>query len=280
MLVTHSGRFHADDVFATAMILMIEEHEVVRTRDADLINSADIVLDVGAEYNPAKNRFDHHQNSFTRQRVDGTPFATAGLIWEHFGSQIFNKHGLTDDYEVQYAISWVDAKLISDIDAVDNGLFSQDPRPSVSLIIAMMNAKSSNTDEEKQIAFDKAVDVTTDILNNFIVSAIAEAQVIKGLELAAEQVENGILILEKNVPFKDFLRNKPTIKRVVYPKGDEGYGVFCNGQENHLPEKFRGLRTEQLNAVSALTDTVFCHKSGFMAVCKSIESALTIAKTN
>lgn len=278
MLVTHSGRFHADDVFATAMVLMLQKHEVIRTRDEEIIAKADIVLDVGAEYIPEKLRFDHHQNSFTKCREDGTPYATAGIIWEHYGEEIFKARGLTDKYEIQFAINWVDTKLINDIDAVDNGLFSDDPRPSVSLIIAMMNTKSTAEDEKKQVAFDSALVFTTNILNNFIEAAISEASVIIELEEATKHIKGGILILEKNISFKDFIRSKPEIKRVVYPRSEDTYGVFCNSQINHLSAEIRGLRAEELNQITGLTDAVFCHKSGFMAVCKSLESALMLAK--
>ncbi len=278
MLVTHSGRFHADETFAVAMVLMIKDVEVVRSRDEDIIAKADLVLDVGGEYCPESGRFDHHQNSFTLARKDGTPFATAGLIWQHLGAEIFADKGLKNDYEVQYAINWVDKKLISDVDAVDNGLYSSDPRPSVSMLVGMMN--SSSDDEDMQYAaFLQAVSFCRGILNNFIKSAVAEAKVIMVLEDFASKVKDGVMILDKNYPFKDFLYSHPEIKRVVYPKSKEGFGVYCNGQENHLPKRFRGLRSDELNAISGLDDSVFCHKSGFMAVCKSFESALFLAKS-
>lgn len=279
MLVTHSGRFHADEVFAIAMLQNIRDYEITRTRDEEIIAQAEIVLDVGAEYDPATLRFDHHQNSFTKARPDGTPYATAGLVWDHFGAEILAKKGMTDDYEIQFAKQWVDNKIISDIDAVDNGMFTEDPRPSVSMLVGMMNT-SSTEDEEVQIAaFNQAIEFTTGILNNFIKAAMKEAEVIKELEAAAESVENGILILENNLPFKDFLYSQPQIQRVVYPRNKEAFGVYCNGKENHLPERFRGLRSEELNAVTGLEDTVFCHKSGFMSVCTSFESALFMAKS-
>jgi len=278
MLVTHSGRFHADEVFAISMVLMVEEHEITRSRDESVIKEADIVLDVGAEYNTDTLRFDHHQNSFTEERADGTPYATAGLIWRHYAKSIFAKLGLTDDYQANFAMQWVDNKLISDVDAVDNGVFSEDPRPSVSLLIAMMNEPS--TEPEKQdVAFKKAIEFTTDILNNFIKAAMKEAEVLVELEAYAKTVVDGVLTMDKNLPFKDFIRSHPEIKRVVYPRSEEQFGVFCNTYENHLPERFRGLRDVELNAVSGLTDTIFCHKSGFMAVTLSLESALFLAKS-
>lgn len=280
MIVTHSGRFHADEVFAIAMILMLGEKEIVRSRDQEIIEQAEIVLDVGGEYNPETLRFDHHQNSFTRTREDGTPYATAGLVWEHFGERILAAKGLEGDYERQFALNWVDQKIIKDIDAVDNGVFSEDPRPSVSMLIGMMNASSTDDVEAQQAAFNQAIEFTSGILNNFIKAALKEAEVVVELEAYAKNVDEGVLVLAENLPFKDFIRSHPEIKRVVYPKGSEGYGVFCNGSENHLPQRFRGLGGEELNAVSGLTDAVFCHKSGFMSVCRSFESALAIAKSH
>jgi len=171
-------------------------------------------------------------------------------------------------------------KIIHDIDAVDNGLFTEDPRPSVSMIIGMMNASSTDDDEQQNAAFYQAIEFTSMILNNFIKSAVKEAENIVALEAYAKTVNNGILILDKHLPFKDFLYSHPEIKRVVYPRNDEQFGVYCNGKENHLPERFRGLRSDELNAITGLNDTVFCHKSGFMSVTNSQESALFMAESN
>ena len=278
MIVTHSGRFHADDVFATAMILMIETHEVVRSRDEEVIAQADVVLDVGAEYDPSRRRYDHHQNSFTEQRANGVPYATAGLVWKHYAHQILAKKGLQDPEMQNFAFEWVDKKLINDIDAVDNGLFSDDPRPSISQVIAMMN-RSSDEPEEQLIAFNQAVELTSNILDNYIKAGIKEAEVAQELHAYLPSVEAGVLVLDKNLPFKDFLRSQPQIHRVVYPRSEDSYGVYCNGQDNHLPQRFRGLRDQELVAVSGLDDAIFCHKSGFMAVTVSQQSALALAES-
>ena len=34
---------------------------ILRTRDASVLNTCDIVVDVGAVFDPEKKRFDHHQ---------------------------------------------------------------------------------------------------------------------------------------------------------------------------------------------------------------------------
>lgn len=282
MIVTHSGRFHADEVFALAMLKFLPEFqnlEVLRSREANDIEKAEIVLDVGGDYNHQSKRYDHHQNSFTEQRQNGIPFATAGIIWRHYAPEIFKQLGLQADNEIQFAVEWLDAKLIEDLDAVDNGVYSDDPRPSVSLLVAMMN-ESSDEPEKQQIAFDKAVDFAKDILKNFIDAAIKQAQVVTELEARLDTLENGIWVLDSKAPFKDFIQNRSEIQRVVYPRNEEQFGVYCNGKENHLPERFRGLREGELSKVSDLEDAVFCHKSGFMAVTLSKESALVLAKSS
>ena len=61
-IVTHSGRFHTDEVYATALLTFlfnIEDENITRTRDPIVINNAEeddntIIIDVGRKYNPDK----------------------------------------------------------------------------------------------------------------------------------------------------------------------------------------------------------------------------------
>ena len=63
---THSGTFHCDEVLACCMLKMLPEYsnaEIIRTRDESVLNTCDIVVDVGGKYEPASHRYDHHQRS-------------------------------------------------------------------------------------------------------------------------------------------------------------------------------------------------------------------------
>jgi len=52
--VTHDGPFHADDVFADAVLrAALSEVQLTRSRDTAVIASADLVFDVGGIYDPA-----------------------------------------------------------------------------------------------------------------------------------------------------------------------------------------------------------------------------------
>ena len=54
LIVTHGGKFHADDAWAVAVLMLLyPEAELVRTRDPAVIARADVAIDVGGEWNPA-----------------------------------------------------------------------------------------------------------------------------------------------------------------------------------------------------------------------------------
>lgn len=61
---THNGTFHCDEALACYMLKTLPEYqsaEIIRTRDGKLLDTCDIVVDVGGIYDHSKNRYDHHQ---------------------------------------------------------------------------------------------------------------------------------------------------------------------------------------------------------------------------
>ncbi len=63
-IATHNGKFHCDEALACFMLRRLPEYsssEVVRTRDPKVIDTCDIVVDVGGVYDPSSHRYDHHQ---------------------------------------------------------------------------------------------------------------------------------------------------------------------------------------------------------------------------
>ena len=65
-IITHNGQFHADEVFACALILEhVGELEIQRTRVIDAVeysNTETFIVDVGGVYDPEMRNFDHHQD--------------------------------------------------------------------------------------------------------------------------------------------------------------------------------------------------------------------------
>ena len=75
------------------MLKQLDEYKdasIVRTRDPEVIAKADIVVDVGAVYDPATHRYDHHQREFTGTFDDKHTIrlSSAGLVYKHFGRRV------------------------------------------------------------------------------------------------------------------------------------------------------------------------------------------------
>lgn len=126
---THNGHFHADEALA---VYMLRQHvpayagaRLVRTRDAKLLDECHTVVDVGGEYEPARNRFDHHQRTFETTFPDReTRLSSAGLVYLHFGRGIVARRlGQPEDSE-QVGLVWrkVYESFIEALDAHDNGI--------------------------------------------------------------------------------------------------------------------------------------------------------------
>ena len=75
--VTHSGTFHADEVFATVLLsLLLDNIAVYRINEyRNEAKDSVIVYDVGL------GELDHHQAGGNGKRKNGVPYAACGLVW-------------------------------------------------------------------------------------------------------------------------------------------------------------------------------------------------------
>jgi uncharacterized UPF0160 family protein len=131
---THNGHFHADEALAVYMLRLLPDYEssqLVRTRDPARLETCHTVVDVGGEYNPATNRYDHHQRTFdTTFPNRPTKLSSAGLVYMHFGKAIIAQRlGVSEDAE-EVGIIWgkVYENFIEAVDANDNGISVFDPK--------------------------------------------------------------------------------------------------------------------------------------------------------
>ncbi|WP_291244409.1 MYG1 family protein, partial [Fournierella sp.] len=93
---THGGKFHADDVFSTALLRILRPDFTV-TRGFSVPENFDgIVYDIG------NGPFDHHAAD-RAERPNGIPYAAFGLLWKEFGAQLVgeNQARLLDENFVQ-----------------------------------------------------------------------------------------------------------------------------------------------------------------------------------
>eukprot|EP00850_Spirogloea_muscicola_P025235 SM002513S08702 [mRNA] locus=s2513:2:1704:- [translate_table: standard] len=127
---THDGTFHCDEALGCFLLRRTAKFagaDVVRTRDQQVLDTLDAVLDVGGAYEPARDRFDHHQRGFKHCLGHGfaTKLSSAGL---HYGQELVARElALPPDHpHVGLVYLKLYQSFMEAIDAVDNGINQYD----------------------------------------------------------------------------------------------------------------------------------------------------------
>ncbi len=277
-IATHNGNFHADDVFSIAALKHVfPSFKLVRTRDLDVIAKADIVLDVGGEYDADAGRFDHHQRGGAGERENGIPFSSFGLIWQKYGLEICDGN--------QKVANAVDAGLVSTIDADDCGYGERPEGISLSRTISMFNP-TWQEDADFDAGFDEAVEYAARLLKRFIASADAGISAKSIVAKAIEDAEDPrVIVLEKYIPWKKtVIKNSEEALYVLYPSQTGQWRIQTvpvdqSSFENRkpLPKEWAGLSGDELKEATGLDDAMFCHNGLFIGGAESFESTMKMA---
>ena len=278
-IVTHNGNFHADDVFSVAALKNIfSSVTLILTRELQIIAKADIVIDVGGEYNAATGRFDHHQRGGAGGRENGIPYSSFGLMWQKYGVEICK-----GDRDVANAL---DAGLVSTIDAIDCGHVKGVPEGiSLSQTISMFNPtwqEGSHFDA----CFDEAVEFASRVLTRFIAAANGG---ISAKTIVASAIENAqdprVIVLEKYTPWKKTVHAlSEKALYMIYPSQTGQWRVQAVPVEpgsfedkRPLPRQWAGLSDKALQEVTGIDDAMFCHNGLFIAGAESFEGTMQMA---
>jgi len=287
-VATHSGTFHADDVFACALLRLAHNDQVVlqRSRDMAVIEAADVVFDVGGIYDPSCRRYDHHMRD-KPLRENGEPYSSAGLVWRDFGGQVLSALLPAVTESMRNAIQRkIHDGLIRDVDLMDNGAMT----PQVghfSAVIELFNNTFVETERDENAAFDQAAEMASHVIRRAIAKAsaavMAEDQVAAA---AAAASDPRIIVLETRLPWDDavFELDLSTALYVVRPAGRDWTcsaipperGSFA--QRKSLPEAWGGLRDQDLARLTGVQDATFCHPARFVCGAVSREGALRLAE--
>lgn len=278
-IATHNGNFHADDVFSIAALKHLFPASIIkRTRDLAVISNADIVIDVGGEYDAATNRFDHHQRGGAGARNNGIPYSSFGLVWQKYGLEICQGN--------QEVANAVDNDLVSVIDAIDCGHVEGVPTGvSLSHTISMFNPTWQEDNHFDQ-CFDEAVDFASRVLARFI--AVANGG-ISAKEIVANAIKNAkdprVIVLEKYTPWKRTVHAlSEEALYMIYPSPSGQWRIQTVPVEpgsfddkKPLPAKWAGLSDEAFQQVTGINDAMFCHNGLFIAGAESFESTMQLA---
>lgn len=131
---THSGTFQADEAMGCWMLRQLPQYrnaKVVRSRDPQLLDKCDIVIDVGGVYDHGALRYDHHQRGYDERFDSGKPgkngrctkLSASGLVYRHYGKDVLKAYypGLSDEY-IDIAYTKVYDSLLEALDAIDTGV--------------------------------------------------------------------------------------------------------------------------------------------------------------
>jgi uncharacterized UPF0160 family protein len=277
-VATHSGSFHADDVFAIAALALLGEPvEVVRTRDAETLAACDVRVDVGFAFDPETGDFDHHQRGGAGERANGIRYASFGLVWREYGAR------LCDGDEA--VAERVDRSLVQAVDANDTGQAAAAPvldgvRPmTVSGVIGSLNPtwEEDLTPDEERARVDEAIALAARVLEREIASSTAQQRAVRLVSDAiATAADPRVIALDRDVPWKEVVVGAaPEALFVVYPKR-QGWGLeavprVLGAFENRrdLPAAWAGLDGPELAALTGVEDALFCHAKRFLAVARS-----------
>lgn len=284
--ITHSGVFHADEVFATYILSnVIDDLKVARSNIVPE-NFEGIVYDVGKIYDPKNQRFDHHQKEGAGDR-NGVKYASAGLIWKEYGKSFLLKKGI-EQTDIERVFKKVDKEIIQNIDGIDNG---QKDLFSGFTINAMVSTFNPNWDEKTNPneSFKKAVNFIDQMMSNYIEreKSVERASIIT--KNAIENAKDGIIELDQFVPWQTEYFETPEEKThdlyyVIFPSNRGGYNIqtipieFGSFQNKQLfPEEWRGKTNKELKEITGIADINFIHNAGFIGTTNSKESARLLA---
>ena len=266
---THSGKFHADDVFSAALLLYLNP-EIMITRGNRVPEDFDgIVFDIG------RGQYDHHQKD-SRIRENGIPYAAFGLLWEELGADI-----LGEDLAQRF-----DEAFVQPLDNNDNTGEKNELATLIGNFNPTWDAEGSNDE-----AFFQAVSVAGMILEN-------KFERFRGNERADKRIEEiyahheqavhdrekhrddaRILILPEFVPCQKFL-SETEIAFVIFPSNRGGYCIQPQKKEYSMnykcsfPVEWLGLENEELAVATGLKSAGFCHKGGFLMTTGELADAV------
>jgi uncharacterized UPF0160 family protein len=305
VIVTHGGKFHADDAWAVAVLnVVFPNSDIVRTRDPALIEAGDFAVDVGGIWDPATGRFDHHQKGFSGARPSGVPYASAGLVWKEYGARCVSILAAThtgqqlredDALQIAYAI---DADVVQYLDLSDVGAARNAPGGyGLSAVISGFNLSwldeqrmgyGAETEAFRLSQFRRAMAILTDIMVNGVKYRVGSLLALEQVR-QSELLEGGKVLFLKNgaLPWTAVVRKEmPKVLFVIsHNVAEQRYMIHTVpvslesfDARADLPEAWAGLRDAELAAVTGVPDAGFCHNGRFIAAAKSFEGVLAMAK--
>ena len=280
--ITHSGVFHADEVFATAFLdLYFKDVSLIRVREVpNNVKEDTIVYDIG------KGKFDHHQID-AKIRDNGIKYSSFGLIFEEYGIKYLEKLGVDKKLDVY---NYFVKDLVEGIDAIDNGIFpvieSSYKVKMINDIIKLFNPSYLSNDDVND-NFLKAVDIAKIIITYEIKNVYGKVMASFKVKELLDKSDGPILVLDEFLPYEETILSSSKydkIKLVVYPSNRGDYAIMTipisssnKTSRVYFPKVWGGLYNEKLVEVTGVKGAIFCHVNRFILTAATLDSAIRLA---
>lgn len=301
-IVVHSGIFHADDVFAVALVILIrnlygsKDNKIIRIpKTEDLESFKDpLVMDLlGGQY-------DHHMTenqkkyrdknsvlsdlldtkySYFASKHEKFPFASFGALWNNVGC-LFQPNVRASNIKLDITKKF-DSNFIFTIDMQDN-FGPADISSPLSRVISNFNTLDGDQDEK----FRKAVDFAIPILESEIKveqSEIEALSLVSELELKGISNNKYLVIPESN----DYNRVNQSVVNDYINESGETPDFIINLNPSPRDGSIRMLTVHGfvLSSESILNsrkspDCVFTHNAGFLSTWKSLDSLMNFINSD
>jgi len=282
-VAVHDGHFHADDVFAVAILSLYlnKPIKIFRTRDEQIYKQMDYLLDVGRQYDPISCKFDHHQDSVPL-RENGVPYATCGLVWKEFGEKICGSNDVA---------GMIETKIIQTIDANDSGIDIHkkvidniEPYYFIDYVFSL-NPSWNEKELTYQAAFEGAVELVKKMLKREIKKThdyfFDKNEIDK---IYKNTSDKRIIIFDFAYAWKKIISDYPEPLIVIRPVENVWWSSCVLEKDNkfknriNFPQGWSAKTGADLIRLTGVDDAIFCHKNLFMCAAKTKEGAIKLAE--
>ena len=246
--LTHAGKFHADDVFASAFLRILNS-KIKIVRSNTIPEDFDgLVFDIGM------GKFDHHMHD-NELRKNGKPYASFGKLWREFAPSIYGN----------YIYESIDKRFIEDLDLADNtGSYN-----ALAQAIDVFNSEDVTRNDEE---FFEVMEFAKKVLEKMILKyQRCEKDLEKVKKCYEEASDKRIVVLDEPLYYKDYLPQTDAIY-VVYPSNRGGFAAqgvtktpYTNELKKDFPEKWVSNLPPYLR---------FCHTSRFLIAANTLEEVM------
>ena len=279
-LVTHKGRFHSDDVMATAILRYFFDDAGIVTKTVRTFTPAEdgytddtpncIVYDIGL------GQYDHHQagtdakHTYRFDKINDEngieqtlvrKYAAVGLIWKEIGAFWVGEKYADKIYE----------QVVKYIDDADNGFVFN---PFSNMIRYQNTDKPNATDEVHNMHFEDAVNIASKLIGH----TIRHFQYVSRCESALQKLAKdgaACLIADDFLPGADDVCREHNIPFYVYPNERGGW---CFKSINRNEDNNREHLLDIPDEVRKWEGVTFLHPSCFLGSAVTKERAIEICE--